>query len=106
VLKLYYHLRSKLLADVDRCFGKDSGIAVHEKKDLEMVRNEYMKKVGGIEKPFKIGDSTDERNRFVAGMNKLLNWADVSSLTEKELLWKSDGPLRKAHFSNVEDWSK
>jgi len=98
---LWYHLRYKVLRDVQKCFGEDSEIARFQYRENEDVfgRNESLSRDSiAIQKRFrdKLGcdfipisptaEGRKAKEKFLRDMNELLAWAEVPPMTERELL--------------------
>ena len=83
---IYFHLRFKLVADCEKWFGKDSTIAIHEKKVWEDQVEEMKLASGGpgwVPSALSFGKTKAQRQMFTTNMNKLLEWAGVPALKEK-----------------------
>jgi hypothetical protein len=89
-INVFIHLKSKIVSDTAKCFGGDSMAAKFEKKSFDDPWEELQAMYPMAQPPFfryvPLRESPESAQMFVKGMNELMSWAELPSLTLEEYL--------------------
>ena len=85
---VFFHLRARLVAATEKCFGADSAVAKFEKKtlrDMLETLEEVAQKQGHKFEYEPLKNNNRETRAFVEKMNELLEWSGIPARTEAQL---------------------
>jgi hypothetical protein len=84
---LHYDLRRLLLKGLEKCYGKDSLVAIAEAADLVVTLKKHLNGFGALPASvLGVEKSRTERALFTARMNSLMEWAGLPALTFEQLM--------------------
>ncbi|KAE9370088.1 hypothetical protein N431DRAFT_509046 [Stipitochalara longipes BDJ] len=81
---LYYHLKRQYIEGLGMWTGSGQEVFRHEKKDFLESLEKFTLGRKELEDSMEIGKSRQERRAFAVKMNKLMEWAGLPTLPEKE----------------------